>query len=672
MTGLSPAGGSTFGGTSVIITGTGFTGATNVSFGGIAATSFTVNSATQITAVDPAAAAGAIDVQVTSPSTGASTASSLDQFLYTATNTTTTVSNAAATYGGSTTLSANVTANSPSTAIVNEGTVTFTLLQGGAIAGSVTSGTVTGGVATASLSVTGLSAGTYSIQATYSPASLNPNFAASTASVDGTLTISSAPLPAWVIASAGAIVTWTPGTDTLLLTSGAATIVSDPESSANGNTPVDPNIVVSPALATTPALLTIAPTTSNTAIHIGGLTLDPGGSIDMPSVEGAGMDGINGVERAQGANNVLVLGSVSAVTAESVNDNVVTLTANNDFQVGQMVDVGGTTATPGETDNAYDGTFPITAATPTSFSYDATGPNLSTISVAGGTLPAGASASTQASDPTFSIDNTQAVTAPITSATWSGTTVTIQASGNYTVGQMVTIAGVSTSGQIFSSDFSGGHQITGIVSGGFTFTSQNAPASGSSGTADLDDATVSRISNLNLEDNDMIVHGGNNDPAFDGYATDSSLFSGVQTAATIGRNGTNGSGGGFLDGTWDGNGLTSSAAANEAAYQGQEYTALGVVLNAELPTPFTSWDVGNEPMRYDGNDAIVKYTYVGDWTLQGTVNDNDYNIMVSNLNYSNAIPDWANGSYNGGAVDDNAYNVFLSVLNNGITNGDPL
>ena len=41
------------GGTSVTITGTNFTGATAVTFGGIAATSFTVNSATQITAVAP-------------------------------------------------------------------------------------------------------------------------------------------------------------------------------------------------------------------------------------------------------------------------------------------------------------------------------------------------------------------------------------------------------------------------------------------------------------------------------------------------------------------------------------------------------------------------------------------------------------------------------------------
>jgi len=40
-------------GTSVTVTGTGFTGATSVSFGAFAATSYTVDSDTQITAVVP-------------------------------------------------------------------------------------------------------------------------------------------------------------------------------------------------------------------------------------------------------------------------------------------------------------------------------------------------------------------------------------------------------------------------------------------------------------------------------------------------------------------------------------------------------------------------------------------------------------------------------------------
>ncbi|MFA4861219.1 glycine-rich domain-containing protein [Methanoregula sp.] len=64
---ISPATGLFVGGTSVTITGTGFTGATAVTFGGTAATSFTVASGTSITAVTPAHAVGAVDVVVTAP-----------------------------------------------------------------------------------------------------------------------------------------------------------------------------------------------------------------------------------------------------------------------------------------------------------------------------------------------------------------------------------------------------------------------------------------------------------------------------------------------------------------------------------------------------------------------------------------------------------------------------
>jgi hypothetical protein len=53
-------------GTSVVITGTLLTGATGVSFGGVPATSFVVNSATQITAVAPAGS-GTENVTVTTP-----------------------------------------------------------------------------------------------------------------------------------------------------------------------------------------------------------------------------------------------------------------------------------------------------------------------------------------------------------------------------------------------------------------------------------------------------------------------------------------------------------------------------------------------------------------------------------------------------------------------------
>ena len=81
VTGVAPNSGTTAGGTSVTITGTNFTGATAVKFGVTAATSFTVNSATQITATSPAGSAGAVDITVTTPG-GTSATGAADQFTY--------------------------------------------------------------------------------------------------------------------------------------------------------------------------------------------------------------------------------------------------------------------------------------------------------------------------------------------------------------------------------------------------------------------------------------------------------------------------------------------------------------------------------------------------------------------------------------------------------------
>jgi len=64
---ISPAGGSTSGGTAVTLTGSSFVTGATVTIGGSAATSVVVSSATRITAVTPAHATGKVNVVVTNP-----------------------------------------------------------------------------------------------------------------------------------------------------------------------------------------------------------------------------------------------------------------------------------------------------------------------------------------------------------------------------------------------------------------------------------------------------------------------------------------------------------------------------------------------------------------------------------------------------------------------------
>ena len=81
LTGVSLTSGPAAGGTTLTITGTAFTGATAVDFGGDPAASFTMISDTSITAVSPAASGGTVDITVTTAG-GTSAASPADQFTF--------------------------------------------------------------------------------------------------------------------------------------------------------------------------------------------------------------------------------------------------------------------------------------------------------------------------------------------------------------------------------------------------------------------------------------------------------------------------------------------------------------------------------------------------------------------------------------------------------------
>ena len=155
VTSISPASGSTAGGTSITITGTNFTGATAVTIGGTSATNITVVSSTSITATTPAGSAGTASVLVTAPG-GTNAANTLFTYLSAANNPTfgTPTSTAAGftvqisnynanfTYGGTATASGTVSISNTGLITVSgvaantSSTATITTTRTGYVSGS--------------------------------------------------------------------------------------------------------------------------------------------------------------------------------------------------------------------------------------------------------------------------------------------------------------------------------------------------------------------------------------------------------------------------------------------------------------------------------------------------------------------------------------------------------
>jgi hypothetical protein len=121
VTAVTPAVGSTAGGTLVTVTGSGFTGTTSVTFGGVAGTSVSVLSATSLTVVSPAHAAGTVDVIVTTAA-GSSANSAADNFTYTGAPTVTAVSPTTGPAAGGTTVTVTGTGLTGATAVTFGGT----------------------------------------------------------------------------------------------------------------------------------------------------------------------------------------------------------------------------------------------------------------------------------------------------------------------------------------------------------------------------------------------------------------------------------------------------------------------------------------------------------------------------------------------------------------------
>jgi hypothetical protein len=264
----------------------------------------------------------------------------------------------------------------------------------------------------------------------------------------------------------------------------------------------------------------------------------------------------------------------------------------------------------------------------------------------------------------------------------SSGTLTFTADADPTSSQEVSLVNLSASGTGSKVLFDSNEHIAGLsLTDGATATVTSVTALGGTWSNDNhdvlvigteDEATaptfeIDSESKLDLADNDMIVHGGNDS---------SSDFAAVQAASAVGRNVAPG---GIYDGTWDGNGLTSSTAAvvDSGENAGYEETRLAVVLNSDLFLgQFSDWSAGsfNEPLRSDGNDVIVKYTYNGDLTLDGAVDGNADTVFGAfyypgvSLVDQGLNNDYAFGDLNGdGFVDGNDDTIFGAVYGNGMS-----
>ena len=140
-----------------------------------------------------------------------------------------------------------------------------------------------------------------------------------------------------------------------------------------------------------------------------------------------------------------------------------------------------------------------------------------------------------------------------------------------------------------------------------------APSAG--GPSSLGLLSVSPGATLDLTDNDLII----------GSATStSSIESLVRNARS--------------NGSWNGTGLTSSAARNNAA----KTTGLGVLRGDEYTNLGGTGTFLGQP--YAATDTLVKYTWNGDANLSGTVSFDDYARI--DIGFNQHLTGWANGDFN--------------------------
>jgi hypothetical protein len=155
-----------------------------------------------------------------------------------------------------------------------------------------------------------------------------------------------------------------------------------------------------------------------------------------------------------------------------------------------------------------------------------------------------------------------------------------------------------------------------------------------SGTSNVGAAGLNVVAGktLDLNDQDMIVN------------KSGTTLATVQNLLTSGFNG----------GNWSGTGIRSSVATTNNANPANHTTALGYGDNAVLGYgPLYS----GQPV--DANSIIIRYTYSGDASLDGSVDTVDFNFLASNFNATGAV--WTQGDFNfDGSVDTVDFNLLAS------------
>jgi hypothetical protein len=209
---------------------------------------------------------------------------------------------------------------------------------------------------------------------------------------------------------------------------------------------------------------------------------------------------------------------------------------------------------------------------------------------------------------------------------------TINTSGNVNLGRGATVALTSGGLNVLGSSFTVNPSATFSYAGG-TFTTATGGSLTIGGQVILSGGGDKRIKTgsisftgsgrVDLADNRLIVDYSN--PL-------QSPFTTIKSYLVTGRNG----------GAWTGNSLTSSTAAAVLADSNNIHkTALGY---AEASSLFGAGGGTFDGEQVDGSSVLVRYTFMGDANLDGTVGMTDFNLLASHFGQTGA--NWSDGDYN--------------------------